>query len=109
MPSNWVYPDWNRRAAAFVGYGSAMGARSIQQLRASAIELQLAPIRTSVHIPVSTLMAHYQGGDVATGLTELEARANVMIDELLWWTTALKSARAHAGSGTAHTVAPAPR
>ena len=30
---DWVYPEWNRRAAAFVGYGSAMGARSIQQLR----------------------------------------------------------------------------
>jgi len=51
-----------------------MGARGIQQLRATAIELQIAPIRTSVHIPVATLMAHYQGGDVATGLVELEAR-----------------------------------
>ena len=38
-------------------------------------------------------MAHYQGGDVTKGLTELEARANLMIDELLWWTAALKSAR----------------
>ena len=98
---DWVYPEWNRKAAAFVGYGSAMGARGIQQLRATAIELQIAPIRTSVHIPVATLMAHYQGGDVATGLVELEARANVMIDELLWWTAALKSAReASADGGT---------
>ena len=90
---DWVYPEWNRKAVAFVSYGSAMGARGVQQLRASAIELQLAPIRTSVHIPVATLMAHYQGGDVAAGLAQLEARANVMIDELLWWTAALKSAR----------------
>jgi len=98
---DWVYPEWNRKAAAFVGYGSAMGARGIQQLRATAIELQIAPIRTSVHIPVATLMAHYQGADVATGLLELEARANVMIDELLWWTAALKFAReARANGGT---------
>src|SRR2546427_9550830 len=96
---DWVYPEWNRKAAAFVGYGSAMGARGIQQLRATAIELQIAPIRTSVHIPVATLMAHYQGGDVATGLVELEARANVMIDELLWWTAALKFAREAATEG----------
>jgi NAD(P)H-dependent FMN reductase len=90
---DWVYPEWNRKAAAFVSYGSAMGARAIQQLRLTAIEVQLAPIRSSVHIPVSTLMAHYQGGDVAKGLAELEAPANKMIDDLLWWTLALKSAR----------------
>ncbi len=90
---DWVYPEWNRKAVAFVSYGSAMGARGIQQLRATAIELQLAPIRSSVHIPVATLRAHYQGGDVAKGLAELEAPAQRMIDDLLWWTSALKAAR----------------
>jgi NAD(P)H-dependent FMN reductase len=94
---DWVYPEWNRKAAAFVGYGSAMGARGIQQLRLTAIELQLAPVRSSVHIPVATLMAHYQGGDVAKGLAELEAPGNKMIDDLLWWTSALKAARSSAG------------
>jgi hypothetical protein len=58
------------------------------------IELQLAPIRSSVHIPVPTLWAHYTGGDVEAGLTELEAPARAMIDDLLWWTAALKTARA---------------
>jgi len=24
---DWVYPEWNRKAAAFVSYGSAMGSR----------------------------------------------------------------------------------
>jgi NAD(P)H-dependent FMN reductase len=90
---DWVYPEWNRKAAAFVSYGGAMGARSVQQLRETAIEVQLAPIRSSVHIPVATLMAHFQGGDVDKGLAELETPAKVMIDDLLWWTTALKAAR----------------
>ena len=40
---DWVYPEWNRKAAAFVSYGSAMGARAVQQLRETAIELQMAP------------------------------------------------------------------
>src|SRR6266568_3195300 len=71
---DWVYPEWNRKAAGFVSYGSAMGARSVQQLRQTAIEIQLAPIRSSVHIPVATLWAHYQGGDVDAGLAELAAR-----------------------------------
>jgi NAD(P)H-dependent FMN reductase len=90
---DWVYPEWNRKAAAFVSYGGAMGARSVQQLRETAIEVQLAPIRSSVHISVATLMAHFQGGDVDKGLAELETPAKVMIDDLLWWTTALKTAR----------------
>ena len=61
---DWVYPEWNRKAAGFVSYGSAMGARSVQQLRQTAIEVQLPRSRSSVHIPVATLWAHYQGGDV---------------------------------------------
>ena len=73
-----------------------MGARGVQQLRQSVIELQLAPIRSSVHIPVNTLWAHYKGGDVDAGLAELAASAGAMIDDLLWWTAALKTARARA-------------
>jgi NAD(P)H-dependent FMN reductase len=90
---DWVYPEWNRKAAAFVGYGSAMGSRAVQQLRETAIEIQMAPIRSSVHVPVATLWAHFQGGDVEEGLTELGKQANVMLDDLLWWTEALKMAR----------------
>ena len=91
---DWVYPEWNRKAAGFVSYGSAMGARAVQQLRESAIEVQLAPIRASVLIPVATLWAHYTGGDVEAGLAGLEAPATAMIEDLLWWTAALKAARA---------------
>ena len=79
-----------------MSYGSAGGTRSVQQLRQTVIELQLAPIRSSVHIPVATLWAHFRGGDVAAGLAELEVPAGTMIDDLLWWTAALKTARASA-------------
>jgi NAD(P)H-dependent FMN reductase len=94
----FVTPEYNYGTSAvlknaFVSYGSAMGARGIQQLRETAIELQMAPVRSSVHIPVATLWAHFQGGDVEKGLAELEKQANVMIDDLLWWTAALKTAR----------------
>ena len=90
---DWVYPEWRRKAVAFVSYGGAAGARSVQQLRETAIELQLAPVRSSVHIPAATLWAHFRDGDVDAGLAELEASAKVMIDDLLWWTAALKTAR----------------
>jgi len=45
MRLDWVYPEWNRKAIAFVSFGGVGGARSVQQLRETAIELQLAPIR----------------------------------------------------------------
>ena len=90
---DWVYPEWNRKAAAFVSYGSVSGARSVQQLREVLIELQMAPIRPSVHSPVATLWAHFQGGDTQAGLAQLDASATAMIDNLLWWTAALKAAR----------------
>ena len=93
---DWVYPEWGRKAVAFVSYGSAAGARSVQQLRQTAVELQLAPVRSSVHIPAATLWAHFQGSDVDAGLAELEGAAKVMIDDLLWWTAALKTARGSA-------------
>ena len=72
------------------------GARGVQQLRETAIELQIAPIRSSVHIPVATLWAHFQGGDVDKGLADLAASAKTMLDDLLWWTEALKMARSNA-------------
>jgi NAD(P)H-dependent FMN reductase len=90
---DWVYPEWKRKTVAFVSYGSAVGARGVQQLRETAIELQLAPVRSAVHIPVAALWAHFQGGDVDAKLAELSGPAGIMIDDLLWWTAALKTAR----------------
>lgn len=90
---DWVHPEWKRKAAAFVSYGGAAGVRSVQQLREIAVALQLAAVSSSVHIPVSTLWAHFKGGDVDAGLAELSGPAGMMIDDLLWWTAALKTAR----------------
>jgi NAD(P)H-dependent FMN reductase len=93
---DWVYPEWHRKAVSFVSYGVMAGVRSVQQLRENLVELQLAPVKSSVHVPAPTLFAHYQGGDVEAGLAELAAPANAMIDDLLWWTSALKTARSNA-------------
>jgi NAD(P)H-dependent FMN reductase len=32
---DWVYPEWNRKAVAFVSYGGTGGVRSVQRLRSS--------------------------------------------------------------------------
>jgi NAD(P)H-dependent FMN reductase len=69
-------------------------ARAIEQLREVAVEMQLAPTRAAVHVPAAALFAHFQGQDITPHLTELDAVAEQTIDDLLWWTEALKTARA---------------
>ena len=91
-----VYREWNRKPIGFVSYGTAAGARSVQQLREAAIELQMAPVRSAVHLPRETLWAHFTGGDVPAALTNSEADADKLIDDLLWWASALQAARSGA-------------
>jgi NAD(P)H-dependent FMN reductase len=92
---DWVYPEWNRKAVAFIGYGSVGGARAIEQLREVAIEVQLAPVRSAIHVPAAALYAHFRGQDISSHLAELDGAANQTLDDLLWWTKALKTARAN--------------
>jgi NAD(P)H-dependent FMN reductase len=91
---DWVSPEWRRKAAAFVSYGADTGVRSVEQLRTTLIELQVASAQASVHIPATTLWDHFQGNDVDAALSALSDKATALIDDLLWWTRALKSARA---------------
>jgi NAD(P)H-dependent FMN reductase len=93
---DWVYKEWNKKAVGFVSYGSVMGARSIEQLRLVAVELQMAPIRAAVYIPgdiYKTARNNAEEGDSSNPFESLNERANVMIDQLIWWTKALKKAR----------------
>jgi NAD(P)H-dependent FMN reductase len=90
---DFVYREWNRKPVGFVGYGAVSGARVVEQLRQVAVELQMAPIQKAVHLPLPSLVAHIYGGDVPAELAAEDTKANEMIDELLWWTGALKAAR----------------
>lgn len=90
---DWVYPEWNRKPITFVGYGSVGGARAIEQLREIAVEMQLVPIRSAIHIPAAAMYAHFQGQDVTPHLAEQDGAASRMLDDLLWWAKALKTAR----------------
>jgi len=90
---DYAYPEWNKKTAAYVGYGSVGGARAIEQLRLINVELQMAPMRTGVHIQGADFMAVWQQGKDITELTYLQANAKDMLDQLVWWTNALKIAR----------------
>ncbi|GAB4196956.1 MAG: NADPH-dependent FMN reductase [Roseiflexaceae bacterium] len=90
---DYAYPEWNRKPAAFVGYGSVGAARAIEQLRLICVELQMAPTRTGVHIQGSDFMAVWRQGQSLLEFPYLQQNATNMLDELVWWTKALKAAR----------------
>jgi NAD(P)H-dependent FMN reductase len=91
---DYAYPEWNRKAAACVGYGSVGAARSIEHLRLSCVELQMAPTRHGVHIQGADFMAVLQQGKDIKELSYLEPSSKAMLDELHWWASALMVARA---------------
>ena len=90
---DYAYPEWNKKTAAYVGYGSVGAARAIEQLRLVNVELQMAPMRTGVHIQGADFMAVWQQGKNISELTYLQQNAKDMLDQLVWWTNALKTAR----------------
>lgn len=95
-----ISPEWHRKPIGFVSYGSALGARVVEQLRQVAVELQMAPIRSAIHIPVDIFFPAMMGKG-PTGVEMFEPiRKSVMGDpverffnDLLWWAKALKVAR----------------
>ena len=90
---DYAYTEWNKKPAAYVGYGAVGAARAIEQLRLIHIELQMAPLHKGVHIQGGDFMAVWQGGQSLESLTYLQAGVRDMLDELAWWTNTLKTAR----------------
>jgi NAD(P)H-dependent FMN reductase len=91
---DYAYPEWNRKAAACLGYGSVGGARAVEQLRTNLVELQVAPTRTGVHIQGGDFFDALLKGRDLEDLPYIRDNAVAMLDELLWWTKALMVARA---------------
>lgn len=90
---DYVYQEWNNKPIAYVSYGSAMGARSVEQLREVAVELQMAPIRNAIHMPYDVVMAVGKGVPESEAFAPYVERATGLVDQLLWWGNALKAAR----------------
>lgn len=90
---DYAYPEWNRKPAACLGYGSVGGARAVEQLRLICIELQMAPTRSGVHIQGPDFFAALQDGRPLADIPFIAENAAAMLDELHWWANALKAAR----------------
>ena len=51
---DFLFREWNNKAAGFISYGSAGGARAVEQLRLVMAEVQIATIRNQVLLSLFT-------------------------------------------------------
>jgi len=87
---DYLYAEWNNKAAGFVSYGSAGGARAVEHLRLIMGELQVADVRTQVLL---SLFTDFENFSVFKPADMHESNLNTMLDQLISWGTALKTVR----------------
>jgi NAD(P)H-dependent FMN reductase len=93
---DFVYGEWNNKAAGFVSYGAAAsGARAVEHLRLIVGELQMADVRQQVAISLAT---DFENWTTMKPIPHHEAPLSAMLDQLVSWSSALRSVRETAES-----------
>ena len=88
-----LFIEWNRKPAAFVGYGNAGGARAVEHLRNILVEVAMTPVRAAVVIGREPVFGVLQHGKTFDDFDYLAVAAKAMLDDLSWWATTLKAGR----------------
>lgn len=87
---DFVYGEWNNKAAGFVSYGAAGGVRAVEHLRTIVGELQIADVRQQVAI---SLLTDFEQWTTLKPVPQYEAPLSVLFDQLVAWSGALKGVR----------------
>jgi NAD(P)H-dependent FMN reductase len=87
---DYLYKEWNNKAAGFVGYGSAGGVRAVEQLRLVMAELQVADVRAQVAVSIITEFEDFR---IFKPASYQEKLVNNMLDQVISWGRALKLVR----------------
>jgi NAD(P)H-dependent FMN reductase len=87
---DFVYAEWNNKAAGFVSYGTTGGARAVEHLRGIMAEVQVADVRAHVSL---SLFTDYENFAVFKPADWHLAQVNTMLDQLVAWAGALKAVR----------------
>ncbi|MBL9052025.1 MAG: NAD(P)H-dependent oxidoreductase [Tabrizicola sp.] len=92
-----AYVEWARKPFGAVAYGSMGGTSALAHLRMIGVELQMVPVRNSVHIGGSDFFRVHPGFGGSGNLADIEAgitgSAKAMLDDVVWWANATKAAR----------------
>jgi NAD(P)H-dependent FMN reductase len=87
---DFLYKEWNNKAAGFVSYGSAGGVRAVEHLRLIMAELQIADVRAQVTL---SLFTDFENFSTFKPAAQHEQTAKTMLDQLRVWGEAMRSAR----------------
>jgi NAD(P)H-dependent FMN reductase len=87
---DYLYKEWNNKAAGFVSYGSVGGARAVEHLRLVMGELQIADVRAQVALSLSHDFENYT---TFKPTPQHEKALNTVFDQVVSWGTALKTVR----------------
>jgi NAD(P)H-dependent FMN reductase len=87
---DFLYQEWNNKAAGFVSYGSAGGTRAVEHLRLVMGELQIADVRSQVAL---SLYTDFENFSVFTPAGHHEEALGTVLDQVVAWGGALKTLR----------------
>ncbi|WP_437592057.1 NADPH-dependent FMN reductase [Sorangium sp. So ce1000] len=87
---DYLYKEWNNKAAGFVSYGSAGGSRAVEHLRLVMAELQIADVRAQVML---SLFDDFENFSVFKPRPRHEKSVGALLDQLLAWAGAMKTLR----------------
>ena len=87
---DFLFKEWNNKAAGFVGYGSAGGARAVENLRLIMGELQIADVRAQVML---SLFTDFENFTTFKPAPMHEKSVTAMLDQLVAWGGAMKTLR----------------
>jgi NAD(P)H-dependent FMN reductase len=87
---DYLYAEWNDKAAGFVSYGVAGGMHAQEHLRLILGELQVADVRSSAALVFGE---DFEGYAEFTPREVSRQRVTAMLDEVVAWGTALRGVR----------------
>jgi NAD(P)H-dependent FMN reductase len=87
---DFLFKEWNNKAAGFVGYGSAGGVRAVEHLRVVMAEVQVATVRNQVAL---SLFSDFENYTTFKPDPRHEKSVGNMLDQLLAWSGAMKTLR----------------
>src|SRR4051812_45780084 len=89
---DFVYSEWNNKAAGFVSYGAAAsGARAVEHLRLIVAELQIASVRAQLGI---SLFSDFESFTTFLPNENHANALNTVLDQVVSWGAALQGVRA---------------
>ena len=87
---DYLYAEWNNKAAGFVSYGTSNGTRAVEHLRGIMGELQVADVRAHVGL---SLLTDFENWSVFRPTEYHVASVTTMLDQVVSWSKALQSTR----------------